>query len=135
MTTGISQLNHLYQKHQFSFKLIERPVDWLCQTQVACGSFRWDILVHDESHDLDITKPLLCLYLTLYSLEDYIGTSDYLSWLKENMLSPSDVYLQYYRSLAAVITDWQENVGKVDSFLSSWDYEMRTGEYADLLRR
>ena len=130
---GIQQLRILYLKHQFAFEIGDRPKDWLCWVTIKAQFGDCKLLVNDECHDLDPGKPLLCLFLVLYSLEDYQETVDYLDWLKENMLESSDELLAYYRSLDRVITEWENNVGKVDSFISSWDYEMRAGAYAGLL--
>lgn len=129
---SIKKFLQIQEKHQFSFSLGERPIDWLRWVEVKTGTQQWKILVYDESHDLSDQNPLLSLYLTLYTLEDYAETDDYLEWSKENMVKPPE-FLDYYRSIATIHAEIKELLGQIDSYISPMDYELRAGEYAALL--
>jgi hypothetical protein len=95
----------------------ERVFDWLCWVDVKSGDKSWELLVYDEYHDLDEQNPLICLYLCLYTLEDYQDTDDYLQWAKENMIKAPD-FIHYYKTLDAVYRDWKNMLGEVKSYIS-----------------
>lgn len=130
---SLPQLKELQQKLNFHFTLGERPFDWMQWVKVTTGQSSWDLLLHDEFHDLDNDKPLVCLYLLLYALEDYQDTEDYLEWCKEYMIKPPEL-LTYYNELGSIYAEFEKMVGTIEIFISSMDYQLRAGEYSELLR-
>ncbi len=130
--TAIVKLRAIREKYQFSFIIKHRPLDWMNWVQVSSGELSWEVLVYDEFHDLKESNDLVCLYLVLNSLEDYKETDDYLAWCKENMITRPD-FSEYYKLLGSVYSDFERILGKVKSFISPMDYELRAGEYAALL--
>ncbi len=88
----------------------------------------WKLYVDDEYKDFDTNKSLLALFLILFSLEMYDDSCDYLDWCKQNLLDSSDkVWLEYYKSLDKIYTEIKNELGEIDSCISSLDYQLRTG--------
>lgn len=129
---GIIRLTQMQQAHGFTFNIKPRPVDWLCWVEVSAGKKNWKLLVHDEYHDLNGQKPLVCLFLVLSTLEDYGESDDYLEWCKEYLIKPPEL-MDYYQSLAAMYQEIEALIGEVDPCISPFDYELRAGEYAALV--
>lgn len=80
--------------------------------------------VEDELDDIKYGYPLLNFCLVLRELEGYALTSDYLIWCQERYLDPkNEITLQNFRNLGSI---YQE-VEKIESFVSDWDFEMGSG--------
>jgi hypothetical protein len=127
----IEKLEELTETHAFTFTPGDRLADWIVEVHVSRGTGSWDLLIYDEYHDFDVSKPTLCLYLLLAALDDYRQSKDYPQWCRENMLDP-DKHLAYYHNLATVYREIESITGPIDPYISSYCYEMRTGPYAAL---
>ncbi|MEM1406264.1 MAG: hypothetical protein AAGG59_05775 [Bacteroidota bacterium] len=131
--TSFTKLLAIQTEYNLSYVIKERPVDWLCWVEVHSAAKSWELLVYDECHDLSAQKPLICLYLMLFTLEDYADTSDYLEWSKENLIEPP-AFIDYYKSLETSYREIKKLLGNIESYISSMDYELRSGAFDELLR-
>jgi len=134
MDNAIEQLANLYQKHRISIKINgERKQDL---TPVLLGTDTKDYLlyVEDEYLDFNVEKPLICLFLILRTLEDYDDCEDFLAWCRLYNLDSSDPEWQhYYRGLSEIYSALETSWGSVDSYISSLDYQLRSGVFYSLL--
>lgn len=95
----------------------------------------FQIYVDDEYDDLRLNYPLLNLCLVLRELEGYDYADDILVWCIERGLDPADPHvLGFYRELGRIYKQVEATLGKVDPFVSDWDFEMNAGA-AQALRR
>ena len=94
----------------------------------------WNIYIDDEYGDFDPKKQLLCIYLVLRALEDYEEASDYLQWCLHHALEASDSsWLSYFRNLTKAYDQIKAKLGAINSFISSLDYQLRSGAFAELV--
>lgn len=96
----------------------------------------WDIYIQDEGGDFDKSNQILCIYLALKSLVDYIDETDFLAWTNFYGLDDFDTFwLDYYRSLDKTIYEIEFHFGKIDPCINSFDYELRAGAFQELTRK
>jgi len=96
----------------------------------------WEIYIQDEGGDFEESNQSLCIFLTLRSLEDYVGELDLLEWSNLYGLDDFDIFwLDYYRSLDKISYEIEFHFGKIDSFINSIDYELRSGAFQELTRK
>ena len=96
----------------------------------------WEIFIQDEGGDYDESNQILCLYLVLKSLEDYKDETDFLAWSNFNGLDDFDVFwLDYYRGLDKKVYEIEFHFGEIDSFIQSFDYELRAGAFQELTKK
>jgi hypothetical protein len=94
----------------------------------------WEIFIDNEYKYFDESKQLLCIYLVLSALEDYKEATDYLQWCKHNGLNASELqWLEYYKELGESYATIENRLHKIDSCISSLDYQLRSGAFAALL--
>ena len=86
------------------------------------------IYIDDEYNDVNENNPLLCFFLILRELEIFKDSTDYLNWCKQLGVNANDETLrQYYISLSSTYTKIEKMLGKIDSCISSMDYQLSTG--------
>lgn len=96
----------------------------------------WEIYIDDEYKYFDVSKQLLCIYLVLSALEDYQEATDYLQWCKHNGLNASEtLWLVYYKELGKSHAAIESKLHKIDSCISSFDYQLRAGAFSELLNQ
>ncbi|MEN2282091.1 hypothetical protein AAGF08_08125 [Algoriphagus sp. SE2] len=109
--------------------------DELLHIQLESNKGNWKLYIQDECGDFDEKNQLVCLYLTLKSLEDYVEETDFLAWSNFYDLDDFDTYwLDYYKSLDKIRYEIEFHFGKIDSFIDSLDYELRAGAFQELTR-
>lgn len=92
--------------------------------------------VEDEYDDIRYNYPLLNLCLVLRELEYYIETDDYLIWCNERSLDVKNtVILTHYKNLGTVYREVENIIGKIDSYVSDWDFEMGSGASWELRKK
>lgn len=133
ISQNVQNLINQQESHNFRFALRNRPIDWLCKVRIKSVSEEWEMLIHDENHYLNSSKPVLCYYLMLVSLEDFLECEDYLEWTKEYMIKAPE-FLEEYKQLSKTYVEIESILGKIDSLISPFDFEMRAGEFDELLR-
>ena len=123
----IDKLIAIYQSHNITFKNIKSlNVTGFIHIKMTINSKSWDLYVDDEYGDSRFEKPLVALYLVLFSLEIYFDSYDFLDWSRQNQINPSQTeWLTYYKTLGKTYTEIKEILGEVDSCISSFDYQMR----------
>lgn len=121
-----------------NFKIkISKPIEFIRKDlffiDLSINDRSWRILVDDEYQDFLKGNNLMNWYLVLNSLELYIETEDILEWSKELYIEEIENFLEYYKALAVTYKEIEKKLGKIDSYISSYDYEFRTGAIRALL--
>lgn len=125
-----------YQKaYDIKIRLLgERDELLLVNFESKKGS--WELYIQDEGKDYDEPNQILCLYLVLKSLDDYKDETDFLAWSNFYGLDDFDVFwLDYYRSLDKIVYEIEFHFGKIDPFINSFDYELRSGAFQELTKK
>lgn len=128
----INALRALYQKHHIEVSFSD--TDFLAgskdyrRTKFVLDGKTFSFYVEDERDDAAFNNPLLNLCLVLRELEGYEDATDYLVWCKERYIDPKEENaLANYRDLADIYRDVEKILGEVNSQVSNWDFEMRSG--------
>lgn len=88
----------------------------------------FEFFVEDENDDVRLNYPLLNLCLVLRELEHFADSPDYLVWSKEHYLdAKNEEVLAHFKNLAVVYGEVEKIIGKIDSQISDWDFEMGSG--------
>ena len=135
----IERLNQLYVTHKVETKTDRSRLlageEYYPMVVFKLAGKTFELYVDDEYDDLKNNYPLLNLCLVLRELEGYAWADDLLVWSMERGLDPGDPQvLNFYRELGRIYTDVAAILGKVESFVSDWDFEMNAGA-AQALRR
>ena len=94
----------------------------------------WVVLVDDEYEYFSMDNPLLNWFLVLNSLDIYDDCDDYLVWCKEYFVdAKSSRMISYYSSLSTTYLEIEEIIGRINPFISPYDYSLRTGVMKALL--
>ena len=110
--------------------------DELLHVLFGSNQGEWKLFILDEAGDFDEKNQLVCLYLTLKSLEDYVEETDFLAWSNFYGLDDFDPFwLDYYKSLDKIRYEIEFHFGKIDSFIDSLDYELRAGAFQELTKK
>lgn len=125
----IEKLKSIYTAHNISIKrLLPTNKDGFVYAEMTIGTKSWKLYVDDEYEDCTKYNPIVALFLTLFSLEIYHDSVDYLDWCHQNLLDASDIkWLTYYKSLERTYEEIKNELGEIDSCISSLDYQLRTG--------
>ena len=125
----IKKLKSIYNAHNIAIKRLKRANrEGFVLAEITIDSKVWNIYIDDEYGDCTKNKPLVAFYLMLFSLETYKDSIDYLDWCHQNLLDTSDLnWLDYYKTLETTYSEIKEVLGKIDSCISSLDYQLRTG--------
>lgn len=136
----IEALNNIYVKHKVEIRF--STTDFLAGSKAyravtfKIGGKVFNFYVEDELDDIRYNYPLLNLCLVLRELEGYAYAQDYLIWCQERYLDPKDeAILSNYRSLATIYRDVEKIMGKIDSQVSDWDFEMGSGASWELRKK
>lgn len=93
------------------------------------------LFIDDECNDFGAQNPLLDLCLVLRELETYHEGEDILEWTKHKYLEAGNSkVLEYYKSLSKTYTEIEGILGKIDSHISSFDFEFNAGAAQELRR-
>ncbi len=128
----IDALNEIYIKYKFEIKvnrnrLLGGNMDYPSATFTLSGK-SFDIYLDDELEDLKFNYPLLNLCLVLRELEGYEDAEDYLIWCQDRYFKPENEEIRaYHMSLGETYREVEKIIGKVDSMISDWDFEMGSG--------
>lgn len=131
----LERLKTFVAKHRLSVKALESPKDTeLFKVLFSSGNHKWEIFIEDECGDYNEDNQLLCVFLVLIALEDYQVTDDYLEWCRQYGLNAGEnKWLNYYRELNKIYNAIKDKLGSVDSCISSFDQELRSGAFAALV--
>ena len=125
----IEKLKKIYLTHHITIKQL-MPINkaGFVFVEMAIRSRTWKLYVDDEYKDFNVNKPLVSLFLALFSLEVYRDSTDYLEWCRQNSLSASETkWLPYYKGLESTYSEIKNILGEIDSCISPLDYQLRTG--------
>ena len=106
---------------------IEQLRDGLFFVKLTINNNSWTILIDDEYDDFSKDKPLVNWFLTLFSLEAYEETEDFLEWSKEFNYEPMTKLLDYYKSLSITSAEIKSILGEINPQITALDYQLRTG--------
>ncbi len=91
------------------------------------------LYIDDEYQDLKIGNPILSLCLALRELENYEDANDYLIWCNNLMLKPENSQVRlYYMSLSNIYIEVENILGRIDSQISNFDFELNSGAAQEL---
>lgn len=131
----IEKLREYREKNGIDISLLGER-DSLLFIKFKSNKGTWDIYIQDEGGDFDESNQILCIYLALKSLEDYVDETDFLAWTNFYDLDDFDIFwLDYYRSLDKIIYEIEFHFGKIDPFIKSFDYELRAGAFQELAKK
>ena len=100
----------------------------LIEVSFSIDDVTWTLYVDDEYKDFKEDRPVMCLYLVLFSLEMYQDSDDFLVWCNYWNLDTSDSkWLEYYRDLGGITRDIESKLGSLDPQVNDLDYQLRTG--------
>lgn len=136
----INALNQIYIKHKVEIRFSQtdllggtkdyRAVTFKLEERV------FNFYVEDEYEDMRYNYPLLNLCLVLRELEGYSEADDYLTWSRDRYLDPkNEEVLAHFKNLAPVYSEVEKIIGKIDSQLSDWDFEMGSGASWELRKK
>ncbi len=124
----ITRLQQLFEVNDITLTILGKAdKDYTFWAKLSVNDRNWKLYVDDEFGDLDISKPVMGLFLTLSTLLDYSETQDYLEWCKVSNIDQNDEWLDYYRSLAQITQELEQELGSLDPIVSQYDYTMNTG--------
>jgi len=136
----IEALNKLYIKHKVEIHF--STTDFLAGSkeyravELSLEGKTFNFYVEDEQGDIEYNYPLLNLCLVLRELEGYDDAIDYLIWCQERYLDPkNEAVLANYRNLATIYREVEKIIGKIDSQVSDWDFEMGSGSSWELRKK
>ena len=131
----LEKLKAYQRAHAIKIRLLGSRDDLLL-VNLDSNHGSWEIFIQDEGGDYDESNQILCLYLVLKSLEDYKDETDFLAWSNFNGLDDFDVFwLDYYRGLDKKVYEIEFHFGEIDSFIQSFDYELRAGAFQELTKK
>ncbi|MFK5983214.1 MAG: hypothetical protein QM499_09890 [Flavobacteriaceae bacterium] len=130
----IEKLKSIYLSHSISIKKMKRAnLEGFVLAKISINYKYWEIYVDDEYEDCTKNKPLIALYLVLFSLDVYNDSLDFLDWCNQNKLNGSETkWLTYYKTLDKTYSEIKKNLGDMDPCIDSFDYQMRN-EVIDVL--
>ncbi len=128
----IQALNEIYQKHKINIRIIDNKFlsgnnDYRA-VELSINKKSLILFVDDEYKDLKVNNPLLILCLILRALEDYKYADDYLVWCKNNAFEAGNSQIrEYYMNLGNIYREVGKIIGKIDSQISDYDFELNAG--------
>ncbi|MBO3697671.1 hypothetical protein [Roseivirga sp. E12] len=136
----IGALNRIYIDHkveiQFSTSSILTDKEDYRLVEFKLEGKVFNFFVEDERDDARLNYPLLNLCLVLRELEHYNESSDYLEWTRDHYLDPKNhEVLAHFKNLGLVYTEVEKIIGKIDSQISNWDFEMGSGASWELRKQ
>jgi len=125
----IEKLKSIYTKYNIQIKSLKRANnEGFVLAEITIEKQSWKIYIDDEYGDCNKDKPLVALYLMLFSLDVYHDSLDYLDWCNQNKINGSDLkWLTYYKSLEKTYSELKQILGDMDPCIDSFDYQIRNG--------
>ena len=125
----IEKLKSIYIEHSIQIKPLKRANnEGFLLAEITIEKQSWKIYIDDEYGDCNKDKPLVALYLMLFSLDVYHDSLDYLDWCNQNKINGSDLkWLTYYKSLEKTYSELKQIIGDMDPCIDSFDYQIRNG--------
>lgn len=128
----IAALNKLYIAHQVKIQF--SSTDFLAGNEnyravtFKLSGKEFNCYVEDEKEDICYNYPLLNLCLVLRELEGYADATDYLEWAKDRYFDPKNEAVRvHFNNLGDIYREVEKIIGKIDSQISDWDFEMESG--------
>ena len=123
----IEKLKSIYQSHSISIKKLKRAnLEGFVLAEISINNQFWEIYIDDEYGDCSKNKPLIALYLILFSLDVYKDSLDFLDWCNQNKLNGSETkWLTYFKTLDKTYSEIKNIIGDMDPCIDSFDYQMR----------
>lgn len=128
----IAALNELYITHQVEIQF--STTDFLAGNEnyrvvvFKLSGREFKCYVEDEKEDIRYNYPLLNLCLFLRELEGYADSPDFLVWAKERYFDPKNEAVRaHFNNLGDIYREVEKIIGKIDSQISDWDFEMESG--------
>jgi hypothetical protein len=125
----IEALRSYFDKAEMNFRKHEKVIrDDLFFVDCSMNDQLYQLLIDDEYQDFSVDHPLACLYLVLTALETYVECDDYLVFCNHHDIRPAEQkWLNYYTSLDFIYKQFEKQFGAIDSCISAYDYQLRTG--------
>lgn len=115
-------------------QILETPKDFRA-LEFYIKEEHFTIYADNEYGDIEVGNGLLNLCLVFRALEDYNETDDYLIWCRQLYLDASIPGLrEYYMGLGKVYERIYSILGKIDSQVSNFDFELNAGAAQELRR-
>lgn len=136
----IRALNKIFITHNVEIRfsntdILSENKDYRAATFKLDGT-EFHCYVEDEQEDIRLNYPLLNLCLVLRELEAYADAEDYLTWCKEHYLDPkNETVLTHFKNLGVIYPEVEKIIGKIDSQISDWDFEMGSGASWELRKK
>ncbi|OEK01424.1 hypothetical protein BFP97_07775 [Roseivirga sp. 4D4] len=135
----IVALNDIYIAHQVYIKIDRSQVlgdqQYYPRVDFKFSGKKFHLFVDDEYDDFRNNYPLLNLCLVLRELEGYEYADDYYVWCQERSLDAGSPQVKdNYAHLGEVYSAIKSIMGKIDSQVSDFDFEMNA-RAAQALRR
>lgn len=132
----INRLKSLQEDYSLRVSAIDTPTaDKPFRVELRLKGQSWKLFIEDEYGDFSTSNQLACLYLVLRSLEDYETSEDYINWCVQYGLNAADnSWLDYFLGMEWLLTEIKDVIGNIEPGISSWDYQLRSGAYAALLK-
>ncbi len=133
----IQFLQKIYLRHKVSARVSD--TDFLAGNKeypavvFSLNNSSFKLYVEDEYKDLQIGNPILTLCLILRELENYMYEGDYLEWCKSQTLEPESSQVRdYYMKLGNIYMEVEKILGKINSHISNFDFELNAGAAQEL---
>lgn len=135
----INKLNDFYVKYKFTSKIDRSELldgkEYYPKMNFSIAGEQFSLFVDDEYDDLRKNYPLLVLCIVLRELEGYEFTNEYEVWCNERYLdAKSSQVKDSFNHLKNVYARITQIVGKIESYVSDFDFEMNA-RAAQKLRR
>ena len=100
---------------------------------ISLNEKSFKLFADDEYKDLRLNNTLLALCVVLRELEDYEYASDYLVWCKHHAFDEANSQVrEYHMSLGSIYKDVEIILGKINSQISDYDFELNAGAAREL---
>lgn len=128
----IQSLNQILKNHKIQISPSNVHPDFRATENIwmtfQIDQFETVLLVDDEFKDFERGIKALDLCLVLRELETYAEEEDILRWCTFKNLSVSNhEVIEYYRGLASIYQTVENILGKIDSQISDFDFELNAG--------
>ncbi|MCT4623373.1 MAG: hypothetical protein N4A46_07090 [Schleiferiaceae bacterium] len=135
----IEKLNEVFIKHKAFTKIDRRFTlagdEYYPKVHFELSGTHFEIYVDDEYDDLRKNYPLLNLCLVLRELEGFDYSRNYEVWCQERYKEIKNPQVKAnFDHLEEVYNSVEKILGKIDSFVTDFDFEMNAGA-AQALRR
>jgi hypothetical protein len=134
MYPEVKKLNRLIRTNDLKVSDGRQETEELLEVRFHAAAQTWRLFIEDEYKDFNPENQPLCVYLVLRALEDYQIEPDFLHWCEYYYLDPNEPkWLDYYRELGTTYREIEMIIGKPDSFITTMDYDLRSGPMDELI--